>query len=325
MVSAAITVPASALLEDLPRSRGRRGGMMSMQELKSGSKAGTGNVSPLDLRVVEKQQKQQIVIELVHPRGVVERRGILDRLSTTKHATEASATGGVGNDQGELGKVFAHAYLEPEFLRRIIGSQRSVILFAPSERPGETEEIHHEAEEEEEEPMSRKCFARLEVAGHPVAVRSDLPRIRLEVLGCQNLKKADSSRRSDPCVLVFWDGVEVGRTCISCADPNPVFSPPNSTFRLTLSPVAPTVAEDLTASVQSHETHWQRYMPELRVEVWDMDRDTSSRQWNGDDFSGSISLRGPCGIVPVLRASMKTAQNEAGGESWSIIFNCRCA
>ncbi|CAN0555795.1 unnamed protein product, partial [Ectocarpus sp. 8 AP-2014] len=58
--------------------------------------------------------------------------------------------------------------------------------------------------------------------------------LRLQVQECQNLRSADMLGKSDPCVLVFWNGVEVGRTPIARDDLHPVFSAAGSTFRLPL-------------------------------------------------------------------------------------------
>ncbi|CAN0509841.1 unnamed protein product, partial [Ectocarpus sp. 12 AP-2014] len=88
---------------------------------------------------------------------------------------------------------------------------------------GETGNAKHSKGEDGQSP-TRSPFVRLDVAGHVVSARPGRPRLRLQVLECQNLRSADMLGKSDPCVLMFWNGVEVGRTPIAPDDLHPVFS-----------------------------------------------------------------------------------------------------
>ena len=163
--------------------------------------------------------------------------------------------------------------------------------------------------------LPQRCFGTLDLAGHAVSARPGRPRLRLQVLGCQNLSAADLFGKSDPCVLVFWDGVEVGRTSIARDNLNPSFSVPENTFQLPLMPpmaaAQPHLSNRATRRERRSSTQttddWSAYAPTLRLEVWDMDRDTFSRKWGKGELLGEVSLRGPCGIVPVIQAS-STAQ-----------------
>lgn len=135
---------------------------------------------------------------------------------------------GEGGGGGRGRAVVARAVLDPAFLRRTVGCQRSVVMMPMATAPGGKS---RPKEENEEQPP---YFARLSVAGHVVSVRPGRPRLRLDIMECQNLRAADVLGKSDPCVVVFWNGTEVGRTPIARDDLNPTFSAPGSTFQLPL-------------------------------------------------------------------------------------------
>lgn len=307
VLSAAITIPSNALVEDLPRFRGSGDSGMP-RSLECGGGGTATDVAPV---------KRRVVAELVQDASFQDcaRRGsIYGKLSVFTRKVDAIESDGVTNNENRVASVLARAYLEPEFLRRTVGNQRSIALIAP---PPE-EKIENESRRKRGESENTGCFARLEIAGHVIAARPARPCLRLEVLECQNLAKADLIGKSDPCVLIFWDGEEVGRTPIACNDLNPVFASPRNTFRLPFSPAETEANITSTTSSRSHRTmDWQNYVPELRLEVWDMDRETLSRQWKKGEFLGSTTLRGPCDMVPLLLASGATNSSDAGGRRQS--------
>lgn len=339
VLSAIIEVPPSALVEDLPRSRA--GGGRAIAEGRGGHAAAS--------RVVVKRRR--IVAELVQERSAQDcdtSGGSIHALSMVKRALDAAISGGADHEETRVDNVVARAYIEPEVLRRTVGSQRSIVLAAPApplpvaegSSSGTSESVMQNAGSENRQrdkggPEDLGFFGRLEVAGHAVAARPARPCLRLDILECQNLAKADLIGKSDPCVIVSWDGQEAGRTSITPNDLNPVFSSPDNSFRLPLLPTPPSssstplspsmknkgvsgTADSTTTDSSSRSHHrammWRNYIPELRIEVWDMDRATFSRQWTKGELLGAATLRGPCDIVPLRRACKMTAANAAEGE-----------
>lgn len=191
--------------------------------------------------------------------------------------------------------VVARAVLDPSFLRQAIGCQRSVEMKVTT------------SDEADQKGYSKQkgkvpSLIRLDFAGHAVSARLGPPTLRLQVLECQNLRRADMFGRSNPCVLVFWDGKEIGRTPIVPDDVHPVFPGKGSMFQLPLSPSRRS-PEHNHLPEGSEFANWKEYAPELRLEVWDMDRDTFSRRWKRGECLGTVILRGPRDLAPILEAS----------------------
>lgn len=273
-----LTVPSSALVADVQR--------------RSGSGAGRSGGGS------SHEPAGNIVLEIIRSTaaGGGQNRPFLKKHK--KHTRESASEKGPGDG----GRVVARAVLEADFLRRTIGCQRSVLMTivpagiegvdAPDQNVGNAG------------LAASQGFARLDVAGHAVSSRPGRPQLRLQVLECQNLKSADVLGKSDPCVLVLWDGVEVGRTPIARDELHPVFSASGATFRLPLVPPSTKragIGAPSSASLKSLD--WKAYAPELRLEVWDMDRDVFSRKWKKGQMLGSVTLQGPRSIAPVVEAS----------------------
>lgn len=254
----------------------------------------------------------QIVLEIIHDTndngGGGKRGSAFTRGKPTpflkKQKLRSKSSNFDGNEDGD-GRFVARAILDAEFLRRTIACQRSIEMMTTSVVAGEA--VASFQSEKKGESLPVVPFARLDVAGHVVGARPGRPRLRLEVLECQNLRSTDILGKSDPCVLVFWEGVEIGRTPIAC-DLHPIFSAAGSTFRLPLvPPMSTTTNLDPTNPLtwnggRRSTTNWLAYAPELRLEVWDMDRDTFSRKWKQGDLLGIVTLHGPGGIAPVIDA-----------------------
>lgn len=252
----------------------------------------------------------RIVLEIVQDSngngGGGERGSVFTRGRKTpflkKRKLHSKCSSSNGNEDGD-GRVIARAVLDAEFLQRTIACQRSVEMMRASAVPGDVGAIKQDGE-----PLPLVPFARLDVAGHVVSARPGQPRLRLQLLECQNLRSTDMLGKSDPCVVVFWDGAEVGRTPIA-RDLNPIFSAAGSTFRLPLvppmstttgvDPTTPTTAEN---GGRRSTVNWRAYAPELRLEVWDMDRDAFSRKWKQGQLLGVVTLHGAGGIAPVVEA-----------------------
>lgn len=310
VLSSSFAIPADFLVGDVARSRGGSGAS-GTQRRRSISKAGTG---------IGTSAVRGIVIELAECTGTPQNRGVFygSALKRIGGGVDACSNGTEYSDN-VLGKVLARAYLDPEFLRRTIGAQRSVDLVLPRENENSDDNMDGRREGQQQESDPERLFARLEVAGHAVAARREpRPHLKLEVLECQNLNKADVLGKSDPCVLVFWNGSLVGRTPIARSDLHPVF---NDVFRLPLEPSdcsSPLGASQSTKQRKSTgQGGWKHYAPELHFEVWDMDRDTFTRKWEKGELLGSVTLRGPCGITPVLQASA-TVRMEARASAVSV-------
>ncbi|CAN0018446.1 unnamed protein product [Ectocarpus sp. 6 AP-2014] len=289
------TIPPSALVADVKRLS------------RNGSGGATSSIP--DVRS-EDQSEVRVVLEIVQGGDTGGGRGSVvpggQRLPFLKK--RATATRDSTSEKGEGGgaRVVARATLDAGFLRRTIGCQRSVGMTTVAPSVGETSDAKHSKGEDGQSP-TRSPFARLDVAGHVVSARPGRPRLRLQVQECQNLRSADMLGKSDPCVLVFWNGVEVGRTQIARDDLHPVFSAAGSTFRLPLLP--PPTSNTLHSgdgrsgpSCLQRSVDWRAYAPELRLEVWDMDRDTFRRKWKKGQLLGSVDLRGPYGIAPLIEA-----------------------
>lgn len=323
-------IPANALVADARRKGDNRG-----ETAKPAALGGAGGEARRSGPVV------RIVLELVHAAGTGGIGGGGERGPSFFGRTKQSTTmwsktseegpgppvdGVAGGDA--LGGTVARAILDAAFLRRTIGCQRSIMMMTAPSPSGEgiagggeeggggggspSPETAEGSTKQEDLPQ---CFGRLELAGHAVRARPGKPRLRLQVLGCQNLRSADLFGKSDPCVLVFWGGVEVGRTSIARDNLNPAFSSPENMFQLPLIPPSAAAAQQRFSnraagrqrrSSTRRSQDWSEYAPTLRLEVWDMDRDTFSRKWGKGELLGVVSLCGPCGIVPVIEAS--TAQ-----------------
>ena len=245
-----------------------------------------------------------IVLEIIRVPGG-NKRPFLKKLKThARNSASEEAPGGGG------GTVVARATLDPGFLRRTIGCRRSVVMMTPPTGEARRASVSDQNAESAGH-TAPPSFARLDVAGHAVSARPGRPKLRVQVLECQNLRSADVLGKSDPCVLVFWDGEEVGRTPIAREELHPVFAASGATFRLPLVPPPTTRTEggDRRPGLKS-AADWRAYIPELRLEVWDMDRDVFSRKWKKGQLLGSLTLRGPCGIAPVIEAS--TGQGAKG-------------
>lgn len=320
LVSGSIKIPSEALVTDV--QKGARGRNASAKQRSAALEKGNDAAT----RGSRGQQKMtRVVLELIQETAA--RAGETgSALSGTapfeRVKSQLSSGGGADedNDAGSRGcRVLARAVLDPAFLRRTIASHRSVSMIAV---PEDVRQPEHETQEKREPPS---CFARLDIAGHAVSARPGLPHIRLEVLECQNLKQADVLGKSDPCVMVFWNGQEIGRTPIARDDLNPVFVVPTGVFRLPLVPLRIASQHDPSAVIASDEERqrlrfqtslapWMKYAPELRLEVWDMDRDVLSRKWKKGELLGALAMCEPSEIVPVLKSSSteETTRNEFG-------------
>lgn len=275
---ASLTVPSNALVADVQRRSG----------------AATGrNVAGIGEESVE-----NIVLEII--RNTTGGEGNKGPFLKKRKKRTRDSTSEEDPDGGST--VVARATLDPGFLRRTIGCQRSVLMMAPPARVGGASISDQNAENAGQ--RAPQDYARLFVAGHVVSARPGRPRLRVQVLECQNLRSADVLGKSDPCVLVFWDGVEVGRTPIARQQLHPAFPASGATFRLPLVPPSATKAEEYGRRPNLKRfVDWQAYAPELRLEVWDMDRDVLSRKWKKGQLLGSVNLQGPGGIAPVVEAS----------------------
>lgn len=276
------TIPSSALVADIQRRRGRDDPAI------------------------------RIVLEIVQDTNDDDGRGETGSVFTRGRKTPfvkkwkiISKDSASNGKEDRDGRVVARTTLDAEFLRRTIACRRSVEMMTAPAVAGDTRASDQNEEKGESPPLVP--FARLDVAGHVVSARRGRPRLRLRVLECQNLRSSDMLGKSDPCVLVFWDGVEVGRTPIA-RDLNPVFSAAGSTFRLPLMPTMSTTTNlDSTTPLTGDDDRlstadWLAYAPELRLEVWDMDRDTFSRKWKQGKLLGIMTLHGPGSITPVIEA-----------------------
>lgn len=298
VLSGSFSVPSGALVADVrQRNNKGKGGLTSV--------AVNGNAETWSAKPVVR-----IVLELVQDataNGETRGKTLASSISMLKKVRTSTSDSRIDGD-GSVRVVVARVFLDATFLRRIVGCQRSLLMMAAP--PGGVKGLasEHSSGNGEQAPPH---FCRLDVAGHAVSARPGRPRLRLQVLECQNLKKADILGKSDPCVLVFWNGTEVGRTPIVREDLNPIFSAPGNIFQLPLlppmptrTPSDPTIGKETRANLWS-SVDWHAYAPELRLEVWDMDRDTFSRKWKKETLLGAVSLSGPCSIVPVLEALKK--------------------
>ena len=308
LASSSFTIPSSALLADIKRRR------------EKGVRIG-GAIPPVAAEG-RNMSVATIVLEVVQDTdgGARSKATLLKKLE--KRARGPTFDEGAGG----TGRVIARAPLDPGFLRRTVGCQRSVVLMPPSRPTGANDSHDREESGEESSPLP---FARLDVAGHAVSARPGRPKLRLQVLECQNLNSADLLGKSDPCVIALWNGVEVGRTPIARDDLNPVFPAAASTFCVPLAPptITATVALDPTESPGEgggrrsrprRVADWQAYKPELRLEVWDMDRDMFSRKWKKGQLLGSVTLKGPGGIAPVIETSARKA---SGASAQDFVLN----
>ena len=304
-------IPSNALVSDARRRGQNR--KENAERFAIGSEGGARRSEPV----------VRIVLELVHAAtGDTGGRGpsFFGRTKMSTMSKTPQDSGPVDRMVGgdARGGVVARAILDAAFLRRTIGGHRSITMLAPlspsggGDRRGETSSPET-TEVSTKQGLSQR-FGRLELAGHTVSARPGKPRLRLQVLECQNLCAADLFGKSDPCVLVYWCGIEVGRTSIARDNLNPSFSAPENIFQLPLMPptaaiqhVSNRVAGRQRRSSLQRSQDWSAYAPELRLEVWDMDRDTFSRKWGKGELLGEVSLRGPCGIVPVIEASIAQA------------------
>lgn len=272
------TVPSSALVVDIRRRSGRGTG-------RSGAGSGDESVENIVLEIIQTPAGG----------GGKKRPFLKKRKKHTRDSTSEEGPGGGGT-------VVARATLDPGFLRRTIGCQRSVLMMTPPAGVGGANVSDQNVENAgDSAPLD---FARLDVAAHAVSARPGRPQLRMQVLECQNLRSADVLGKSDPCVIIFWDGVEVGRTPIARDNLHPVFPASGATFCLPLVPPSTTRTEEggRGSSLQS-SVDWQAYAPELRLEVWDMYRDVFSRKWKKGEMLGSVTLQGPCSFAPVIEAS----------------------
>lgn len=212
---------------------------------------------------------------------------------TKEDSDSAPSTDGVGKRA-----VVARAVLDPNFLRQAIGRQRSVEMKVTT-----SEEAGRGGRSKQKGNQGKvPSLIRLDLGGHAVGARSGPPKLRLQVLECQNLRRADMFGKRDPCVLVFWDEKEIGRTPVVRDDVHPVFPGKGSMFRLPLSPSTRSLEHNQLPE-EAEFANWEAYAPELRLEVWDMDRDTFSRTWKKGECLGTVTLRGPRGLAPILEAS----------------------
>lgn len=322
LVSGSIKVPSEAFVTDVQKgARGRKG--LANQR----STAAVGKGKHAATRADSGQQKMtRIVLELVQETTAAragERGSAFSGMAPFNLVKSRLSSDGGAEKDNKAGsgdcRVVARAILDPSFLRRTIASQRSVLMTTV---PGAVRQTENQIQEETE-PTS--FFARLDVAGHAVCARPGPPHIRLEVMECQNLKQADVLGKSDPCVLVFWNGGEIGRTPIARDDLNPVFLAPTGEFRLPLRPgrISPqkepstvTVSDEgrQRLGLQTLLAPWMKYAPEVRLEVWDMDRDILSRKWEKGELLGTVTMCGPSEIVPVLKSSpTKEVVRKRGG------------
>ncbi len=295
LAGSSFTIPSDALLADVKRRREKL--------------AWRGSAAPVATGCHDKPVVR-IVLEIVENAdgGAGKRTTFLTKLEKRTRGSTADEVA------GSTCRVVARALLDAAFLRRMIGCQRSVPMM-PSLTPTKGVNVPDEREEIGEEP-SPPPFARLDVAGHVVSARPGRPQFRLQVLECQNLKSADVLGKSAPCVIAFWDGVEVGRTPIVRDDLQPVFLAASSTFHLPLAPPMTTTRSALDSQPFPEEEgggrsrlrripDWQAYSPELRLEVWHMAKDIIGRKWKKGKLFGSVTLKGPREIGPVVETSVK--------------------
>ncbi|CAM9137499.1 unnamed protein product [Scytosiphon promiscuus] len=307
--SSSFAIPSGALVADIPRRKGRGAGKGAVMRRHAAS-------APDD-----REPEERIVLEVVQIDDEGSHRGERGSCSTggkttpfvqRRHKrTQGPSSNGVDSG-GET--VVARATIDPSFLRRAIGCQRAVVLTTVPPAVGGLPSAA-------EVDRSPSIFARLDVAGHVVSARPGHPRVRLQILECQNLRSADMLGKSDPCVIVFWNGVEVGRTLIARDNLHPVFSATSSVFRFPLAPPGATEFLSRRASLAAGESgqrkrvegllDWQAYAPQLRLEVWDMDRDTFNTKWKKGQLLGGVTLSGPCGLAPVIEASSQQMSRRA--------------
>lgn len=310
IISGSFDIPAEVLVKDLPRRRGE-----SQRPDKS-----INNLSGSSRE--HAKPAVRIVVDLVEHETTAEGNNegegpLFDGMTAAlKKCSRAQSPLADRNNEGKQGgSVVARAILDATLLRKTIGCHRSVTMLKVRGEGPCLSTLERMDKPLAERRRSRSYVATLDLAGHVLSASPGPSRLRLQVLECQNLRPADLLGKSDPCVVVFWCGREVGRTSIISGDLNPVFSTVSAVFRLPFEPDRVTTMASSSDSPsrdrdsictmieEGSASNSQMYCPSLRLEVWDMDRDTLTREWKQGELLGAVVLRGPHGIVPILKAS----------------------
>lgn len=303
--SVSFTVPAKSVVSDVRRRTNKSEGGSGLVVVDG--KMGTPGSEQVERTILELVRDDVIDDCQLGPSLM----GKVASLKKGKVSSESTGDDIVGVNSGD--SVVACATLDASFLRRTIGSKRSVMMKVPTA-------LEREGGEGEGSTSNQlpSFIGMLEIAGHVVRASPARPRFRLQVLECQNLRVVDVLVKSDPCVIVFWNNVEIGRTWVIRDDLNPVFSATRSTFELPLAPLTATHGRSNSSAYSQRRSgqqrffDWQNYNPELRLEVWDMDRDFLRKNWKKGKILGLASLCGPCDLVPVVKAVYMKHMGAAG-------------
>eukprot|EP00618_Florenciella_parvula_P036420 CAMPEP_0119519694 /NCGR_PEP_ID=MMETSP1344-20130328/35914_1 /TAXON_ID=236787 /ORGANISM="Florenciella parvula, Strain CCMP2471" /LENGTH=332 /DNA_ID=CAMNT_0007557495 /DNA_START=21 /DNA_END=1015 /DNA_ORIENTATION=+ len=167
------------------------------------------------------------------------------------------AAGGLVSSNEFLGQV----RLKPENLRSLVGIKEEVELAV---LPGT----------QKSDKKNKHVQGRLEICAHRMR---GIPRFELDILSACDLAKADFFGWSDPFCIVYWDGKKLGQSDVQAATLNPRWE--ECKWKLPLKvPMVP-------------GRNMDNYKPELRIEMWDMDKKMGVRRKG--DFLGELRLLGP--------------------------------
>ena len=108
-----------------------------------------------------------------------------------------------------------------------------------------------------------------------------VPRYELQILRAQGLSKADRFGKSDPFVVITWEGKEIGRTLEVERTYNPDWFDD----------------EFFTVPLHVPRQNQDKYHPDLKIEVYDMDRGKGGRRETGE-FLGGFTLKGAAELQP---------------------------
>ena len=109
-----------------------------------------------------------------------------------------------------------------------------------------------------------------------------MPRYELQILRAQGLGKADRFGKSDPFVVITWEGKEAGRTLEVERTYNPDWF--NDEF--------------FTIPLHIPRVNPEKYQPEMKIEIFDMDRGKGGRREVGE-YLGGFSLKGSSELQPM--------------------------
>ena len=157
------------------------------------------------------------------------------------------------------------------------------IVISPEELIELVGEAHHfELKPPDGERGGRLVGGEICCASSVVKAPPPVPRYELQVLRAQGLSKADRFGKSDPFVIITWDGKETGRTIEVERTYNPDWFDD----------------EFFSIPLRVPRQNPDKYHPELKIEVYDMDRGKGGRRELGE-FLGGFTLKGAGELQPM--------------------------